>query len=303
MRKEYPMTLKEFEKEFNTEEACRDYLFSLRWPNGFICPKCANTKAWIVRTFLFECSKCHYQASVISGTIFQDTRKPLTMWFRAIWWVTSQKNGSSALGLQRILGLKSYQTAWTWLHKLRTAMVRPERDMLLGYVEVDETYLGSEETGKCGRGAGKKMLIAVAVEVKNKGMGRIRLKRINDASSDSLHGFIIDSVGKGSTIHTDGWSGYSGLESLGYNHEITKVKGKKASELLPHVHIVVSLLKRWILGTHQGSVSEKHIDYYLDEFTFRFNRRTSSYRGKLFYKLLENAVLIEPTTYRDFVNR
>jgi transposase-like protein len=303
MKREYPMTLGEFENKFNTEEACRDYLFSLRWPKGFICPKCFNTKAWTVRTVLLECSKCHYQTSVIAGTIFANTRKPLTMWFRAIWWVTSQKNGSSALGLQRILGLKSYETAWTWLHKLRTAMVRPGRDKLSGYVEVDETYLVSGDNKKQGRGAEEKSLIVVAVEIKDGQMGRIRLKRITDASSDSLHGFISESIEKGSTLHTDGWKGYSGLDSLGYIHKITKVKDNKASDLLPHVHIVVSLLKRWILGTHQGSVSKKHIDYYLDEFTFRFNRRTSSYRGKLFYRLLENAVLIGPTTYENFVNR
>ena len=296
------MTLEEFENRFNTEEACRDYLFLLRWPNGFICPKCGNTKAWAVRTVLFECSKCHYQTSVIAGTIFQDTRKPLTMWFRAIWWVTSQKNGTSALGLQRILGLKSYQTAWTWLHKLRTAMLRPGRDKLSGYVELDETYLVSGDNRKQGRGAEEKSLIAVAVEIKDKLMGRIRLSQINDASSDSLHRFTIKSIERGSTLHTDGWSGYSGIESLGYTHTITKIKGRKVSDLLPHVHIVVSLLKRWILGTHQGSVSKKHIGYYLDEFTFRFNCRTSSYCGKLFYRLLENAVLIGPTTYEDFVN-
>ena len=149
----------------------------------------------------------------------------------------------------------------------------------------------------------KKSLIVVAVEIKDGQMGRIRLKRISDASSDSLHGFAVESIERNSTLHTDGWKGYSGLDSLGYIHKITKVKDKKASDLLPNVHIVVSLLKRWILGTHQGSVSKKHIDYYLDEFTFRFNRRTSSYRGKLFYRLLENAVLIGPTTYENFVNR
>ena len=225
------------------------------------------------------------------------------MWFRAIWWVTSQKNGSSALGLQRILGLKSYQTAWAWLHKLRTAMVTPGRDKLSGYVEVDETYLVSGDNKKQGRGAEEKNLIVVAVEIKDGKIGRIRLKQIDDASSDSLHGFTVEFIEKGSTLHTDGWKGYSGLDSLGYIHKITKVKGKKASDLLPYVHTVVALLKRWILGTHQGSVSKKHIDYYLDEFTFRFNRRTSSYRGKLFYRLLENAVLIGPTTYENFINR
>ena len=134
-------------------------------------------------------------------------------------------------------------------------------------------------------------------------MDRIRLKPINDASSDILHGFTApESIERGSSLPTDGWSGYSGIDSLGYTHKITRIKGRKASDLLPHVHIVVSLLKRWILCTHQGSVSKKHIGYYLDEFTFRFNLRTSRYRGKLFYRLLENAVAIGPTTYEDFVN-
>ena len=305
MSKEYPIVLEELEIKFSTEESCREYLFSLRWPNGYICPKCGNDKAWPVRKILYECSKCHYQVSVIAGTIFQDTRKPLTIWFRAIWWISSQKNGASALGLKRILGLKSYETAWTMLHKLRVAMVRPERDKLSGYVEVDETYWGAEKHGKRGRGAGGKMLIVVAVEVKLKGLGRIRLKRIPDASSLSLNGFISENIEKGSTVHTDGLSSYLGLESYGYKHNITVISGQdeNASKLLPHVHRVISLWERWILGTHQGAVSEKHMDYYLDEYTFRFNRRTSNYRGKLFYRLLENAVIIEPITYEKIISR
>jgi hypothetical protein len=186
MKREYPMTLGEFENIFNTEEACRYYLFSLRWPRGFICSKCGNTKAWLIRTVLLECSKCHYQTSFTAWTIFANTRKPFTMWFRAIWWTTSQKNGSSALGLQKILGLKSYDTAWTWLHKLRTAMVKPGRDKLSGYVEVDETYLVSGDNKKQRRVSKEKILIVVAVGIKDGQMGRIRLKRITDASSDGI---------------------------------------------------------------------------------------------------------------------
>jgi transposase-like protein len=305
MENQYPTTLEEFEKEFSTEEDCRDYLFSLRWPDGFVCPKCGNNKYWRVRTVLLECTECHNQVSVIAGTLFQDTRKPLTMWFRAIWWVTSQKNGVSALSLQKILDLGSYQTAWTWLHKLRTAMVRPGRDTLSGCVEVDETYIGGAKPGMRGRGAENKVLVAVAVEMKGNKVGRIRLATVDDASSLSLHGFVQDCVEKGSTVRTDGWNGYNGLESLGYVHEVFKIKGQEleASKLLPNVHLVISLLKRWILGTHQGSVSRKHYGYYLDEFTFRFNRRTSASRGKLFYRLLENAVCIEPTTYSDLTER
>jgi transposase-like protein len=299
--REYPLTLEEFEKKFNTEEACRDYLFELRWPNGFDCPKCGNNKAWPIGSVLFECSKCNHQTSVIAGTIFQDTHKPLTLWFRAIWWVTAQKNGASALGLQKILGLGSYRTAWTWLHKLRRAMVRPGRDKLSGYVEVDDAYIGGKSEGKRGRGSENKVPIAVAVEINGEKIGRIRISRISNASGESLLGFVQDSIEKGSTVNTDGWQGYSGLSGAGYIHEVTIAKHVKKSELLPHVHLIISLLTRWLLGTHQGAVSGTHIDYYLDEYTFRFNRRASHYRGMLFYRLIQQAVAISPVPYKDIV--
>lgn len=300
---DYPRTLMEFEARFSTEESCRDYLFQLRWPKGFRCPRCNHEKAWPTGTTLFQCAKCGYRTSVIAGTIFQDTHKPLIMWFRAIWWVTSQKNGASALGLKRILGLGSYQTAWVWLHKLRRAMVRPGRDRLSGKVEVDETYLGSLEEGIRGRKMEKKALIVVATEEDGRGIGRIRMKRIPDASSQSLHTFVGESIEPGSIVHTDGWEGYSGLEMKGYIHEITVLRKRKesASDLLPRVHRAVSLLKRWLMGTHQGAVSHEHLDYYLDEFTFRFNRRTSRHRGKLFYRLIQQAVVMEPKPYKQMV--
>ncbi len=300
---DYPRTLMEFEARFSTEESCRDYLFQLRWPEGFRCPRCSHEKAWPIGTTLFQCAKCGYRTSVIAGTIFQDTHKPLTMWFRAIWWVTSQKNGASALGLKRILGLGSYQTAWAWLHKLRRAMVRPGRDRLSGKVEVDETYLGSLEEGVRGRKMEKKALIVVAAEEVGRGIGRIRMKRIPDASSQSLHTFVGESIEPGSIVHTDGWEGYSGVEMKGYIHEITVLRKRKesASDLLPRVHRAVSLLKRWLMGTHQGAVSHEHLDYYLDEFIFRFNRRTSRHRGKLFYRLIQQAVVMEPESYKQMV--
>src|SRR5207244_4745287 len=210
-----------------------------------------------------------------AGTIFQDTRKPLALWFRAIWWVTAQKNGASALGLQRILGLSSYVTAWTWLHKLRRAMVRPGRDRLSGRVEVDETYLGGLEEGMRGRQTEAKALIVVAAQEDGPGIGRIRMRRIPDASAESLMPFVQDSVEPGSVVHTDGWLGYLPLEGKGYGHDVTFLRGKKEtpSELMPRVHRVISLVKRWLLGTHQGAVSPEHLDYYLDEFTFRCSRR------------------------------
>ncbi len=300
--REYPMTLEEFEKEFNTEEACRDYIFNIRWPSGFQCPRCGHNKAWPIGKVLFQCTSCYYRTSVIAGTIFQDTHKSLTMWFRAMWWVTSQKNGASALGLQKVLGLGSYETAWAWLHKLRHAMVRPGRDKLSGYVEVDDTYIGGEYEGKRGRGSENKVLVVIAVEVKDGKIGRIRISRIANASGECLLSFVQESVEKGSTVNTDGWQGYNGLTEKGYIHEVTVAKHSKKSELLPHVHLIISLLKRWLMGTHQGAVSNKHLDYYLDEYTFRFNRRASHYRGKLFYRLIQNAVVVEPVTYNSIVN-
>lgn len=241
--------------------------------------------------------------TVLSGTIFQDTRKPLVMWFRAIWYVTSQKTGTSALGLQRVLGLGSYQTAWVWLHKLRRAMVRPGRDGLRGRVEVDEAYIGAPEEGLLGRKHDNKTIIAIAAEEDGKKVGRIRMKRIPDVSRIVLHGFIRESVEPGSTIHTDGWQAYRELEQHGYRHEVSEIMNsdKSAVELMPRVHIVSSLLKRWLLGTHQGAVSVEHLDYYLDEFTFRFNRRTSRSRGKLFYRLVQQAVAVEPVPYSELV--
>jgi transposase-like protein len=256
-----------------------------------------------VRSILLECRKCGHQTSVTAGTIFQDTRKPLVDWFRAMYWVTTQKNGASAVGLQKVLGLGSYKTAWTWLHKLRRAMVRPGRDRLTGRVEVDETYLGGLEEGKRGRQTERKSLIVIAAQEDGPGIGRIRMKRIPDASANSLLDFVGEAIEPGSTVHTDGWVGYDPLEGRGYAHDITFLKGKKesASELMPRVHRIASLLKRWILGTHQGAVSHEHLEYYLDEFTFRFNRRRSSNRGKLFYRLAQQAVAIDPVPYKSMV--
>ena len=295
---EYPKNLAEFETWFSSDGACRDYLYRLRWPNGFACPRCGNHKAWPIGTMLYECSGCHYQLSVIAGTIFQDTHKPLTLWFRAIWWVTGQKNGASALGLKRILGLGSYRTAWTWLHKLRRAMVRPGRDQLSGIAEVDESFIGGEKPGKRGRGAAGKVLVGIAVEDKaEKGIGRTRIGILTDASADSLTTFVKQRIVGGSTVRTDDWPGYNRLASKGYRH----VTVNSTDLRLPH--LVASLLKRWLLGTHQGAVSHEHLAYYLDEYTFRFNRRTSTHRGKLFMRLLENAVQIDPITEGQIVKR
>lgn len=284
---DYPRDLAEFERRFATDEACRAYLAQLRWPEGFRCPRCQAANAWPVRDRLWQCAACDHQTSVTAGTIFQDTRTPLPTWFRAMWWVTSQKTGVSALGLQRVLGLRSYKTAWTWLHKLRRAMVRPGRDRLTGWVEVDETYVGGVHPGRRGRQRETKALVGVAVEVEGQGLGRVRLRRLPDASGPSLTTFVQDVVERGSHVHTDGWSGYEALRQHGYRHRVTFLQGqaKTPSQLMPHVHQVVSLLKRWLLGTHHGAVTHEHLEYYLDEDTFRFNRRRSRSRGKLFFRI------------------
>lgn len=296
---EYPRTLGEFDRWFATEQLCREYLLGLRWPSGFRCPKCAAAEAWPTQRGLMHCRKCGHQASITSGTIFHRTRKPLRQWFQVMWWVTSQKNGASAVGLQRILGLGSYETAWTWLHKLRRAMVRPGRDRLTGEVEVDETFVGGVEAGGGRRHIGKKSLVVVATEVRGTAMGRIRLQRVEDSSADSLLGFVKLAVEPGATVVTDGLPSYLGLEAAGYGHrqKVIRGSGKEADTLLPRVHRVASLLKRWLLGTHQGRVEREHLPYYLDEFTFRFNRRTSGSRGLLFHRLAQQAVSTQPVPY------
>jgi len=302
---EYPANLIEFIDWFPDDEACLHYLEAVRWPDGFQCPKCGAMKFWPIRgQALKECVECRYQTSVTAGTIFEGTRKSLRLWFFTMWLVTSEKNGISAMGLQRELGFSRYETAWTWLHKLRRAMVRPDRDRLSGPVEIDETYVGGDSEGPRGRGAEKKHIVIIAAEEKTDGIGRIRLGRVPNASGKSLLGFIQDAVEPGSTIRTDAWRGYNRLDELGYEHDVVNLSRSEelADELLPLVHRVASLLKRWLLGTHQGVVGGKHLDYYLDEFTFRFNRRKSKERGKLFFRLVQQAVQINPISWTSIAS-
>ena len=295
---DYPRTMIEFEQRFATEAACREYLRQLRWPDGFVCPKCGGREAWETDRGLFHCVVCGRQASLTAGTIFHRSRKPLALWFRAMWQITSQKYGANALGLQRVLGLGSYHTAWEWLHRLRRAMVRSGRDPLSGTVEADESYVGGERPGKRGRGAENKALVMVAVEEilreDKKELGRIRLRRVKDASAASIQAFIDANIAPGSTVRSDGWDGYGRVTSHGYTHDVTRKEGLVGDDLLPACHRVISLFKRWLLGTYQGAVQPEHLDYYLDEFTFRFNRRTSSSRGKLFYRLVQQAADVGP---------
>lgn len=295
--KHYPIDILEFENEFQTEEQCRDYLMKLRYPGGqYICPKCGSDESWKVTGTVFECKNCHHQSTVIAGTLFQDSRKPLSLWFKAIWYITSQKNGASALGLQKLLGLGSYRTAWTWLHKLRRAMIHPGEEFLIGVVEVGTTFISApskDEKRNCD--TDNNSLIAVAVEVTQGRIGRSRMSIIENISSQNLHAFIKSNVEFGSTIVTGGQNCYSGLSNKGYLL-ITNKKAKDDKALPPHVYTVVSLLKNWLLGTPKGSYSKKYLGYYLDEYCFRFNRKNSKSRRKLFHRLLQNAVHMQPIT-------
>ena len=298
---DYPTTVLELRDQFADEAACRQYLAQLRWPEGFVCPRCQNRGAWMTARGLYHCQQCDHQTSVTAGTLCADTNLPLRLWFEAIWQVTNQKYGASALGLQRILGLGSYRTAWNWLHKLRRAMVRPDRDRLAGTVEVDEVYLGGERPGKRGRGAAGKALVLVIAQADGDHIGRIRLARIADASKATLTVAVRASAELTTQVLTDAWDGYAGLAAEGYIHHVVRSRALVGENLLPRANRVASLLQRWLLGTHQGAVAHSHLDYYLDEFTFRFNRRTSRSRGLLFYRLLEHAVALDPVLTRSLI--
>ena len=292
----------EFKKRFNTEQSCQEYLYQMRWPEGFICPHCHHRQYWMMnrgQSQQYRCKSCRFWISATAGTIFQDTHIPLQVWFGAIWQMVSQKHGISALGLQQVLGLSKYRTAWTMLHKLRVAMVRPGRDQLIGPVEVDETYIGGPRHGKRGRGALNKTLVVVAVEDKGNHLGRIRLHKVKDASGESLITAVKESVQSKSEVRTDDWNGYNKLSASGYEHTIIRKTADVGENLLPLANRVISLLKRWLQGTHQGAPRSSHLGYYLDEFVFRFNRRTSRSRGLLFYRLIQQAVNIDPVTAKD----
>lgn len=302
---DYPRNWNEFMDWFSNEEKCFKYLEKVKWKDGFICPSC-NEQDEPYRTTRgrLTCRSCFHQTTITAGTIFHKTRTPLRIWFSAIWYVTNQKHGTNALGLQKVLGFGSYQTAWTMLHKLRRAMIRPERERLSGIVEADEIYLGGKETGLRGRLVEKKSIVAVAVELnENGGLGRVRFRQIMDATSDSLIPFIENMVEPGSIVITDGWAGYSGLDKHGYFHEVHSISksGDPAHVSMPGVHRVASLVKRWLLGTHHGSYSPHQLDYYLDEYTFRFNRRTSRSRGLLFYRLVNQAISHSPEPYYSII--
>lgn len=301
---DYPTTFQDLLAWFPDDAACLDYLAGLRWPEGFVCPGCEQREFWRTSTSLWMCQACGRRTSVTAGTIFHRTRTPLSTWFAAIWFVTSQKNGISAQGLQRVLGFKSYETAWAWMHKLRRAMVRPERDRLSGIVEVDETFVGGVTAGQPGASSDK-VPIMVAVEKPGPGrkLGRIRLEVTDRPGTLELVDFAQRMVIPGSTIRTDGARMMRRLGDLGYTHEYaTGYNAVDKSEVLPGVHLTASLLKRWLTGTMHFAVAEHQLPYYLDEYTFRFNRRTARSRGLLFYRLLQQAAHTDPQPLYSLLN-
>jgi transposase-like protein/predicted RNA-binding Zn-ribbon protein involved in translation (DUF1610 family) len=272
-RPDYPKSLKEFMKLFPTDESCWRYLIASRWPHGFICPKCGEPRAYFVEARrLFECAAGH-QTSVTAGTVLHRTKMPLTTWFWGAYLATTLTPGVSALQFSRQLELR-YETAFQMLQKLRAGMVNPERGRLSGIIEVDETYIGGRQAGPGGRGARGKAMVVAAVERRDPNRaGRLRLRQIGSATTEHLLRFIEDSCEPGSIIMTDSLNSYLALEDTSYKHvQVKGVDQVEIAEGLPHVHRVFSNLKAWLIGTHHG-VSPKHLQAYLNEFTFRFNRR------------------------------
>jgi hypothetical protein len=299
---DYPRTFQEFKQWFPDDAACIDYLAGLRWPDGFSCPRCGDGKAWRTGKGLWMCAGCCLKTSVTAGTIFHRSHTPLSTWFAAVWFVTSQKNGMSAAGLQQALGFGSYETAWAWLHKMRRAMVRPDRELLTGTVELDQSFLGGRSTGKTGGSSGK-VPVTIAVERDDRGrLGRVRLEMAHAPGKLDIVEFGCDVIEPGSTVRTDGARMFQRFTERGYTHEATKsYTVEDRDTVMPGPHLVSSLLKRWTAGTLHYRLSPQHLPYYLDEFTFRFNRRKSRARGMLFYRLLQQAVDTDPHPLKELI--
>lgn len=290
---QFPEDLPAFDEQFSTEEACLAYLVAQRWPQGYHCPRCAYNQGWTNHRHLIECASCHYQTSLTSGTILHGTRKPLRLWFRAMWWVCTQKTGISAAGLKRILGLRSMQTAWVWLQKIRQGMVRVEREPLVGHVQFDDADLG--EGGPGWKGA--RLAVAVELDDYDKEFGRIRLLDISGRPPEALTAFIRSEVSREADIMVDAWPGHDSLAQTGFHVQVIQ-DSDSPTHPLPWVRRVISLVRRWILGTHQGRVSQRHLQGYLDEFVFRYNRRKSPHVGQLFQRLVSQGTCVPAHSYR-----
>jgi transposase-like protein len=300
---DFPKNEAEFDEHFSTEQACYEYLFKKRWPQGFICRRCEHREYWKSSRGLYICCNCEHQHSLTAGTILHSSKKPLRHWFKAMWWFTTRKSGINAVTLQQLLGFRSYGTAWSWLHKLRSCTVCTERKKLSGTVEVDEFYLGGQHPGKRGRGAEHKSVIVAATEKKGRKLGRIRLQVLDDCSSDSIDPFMLKNIDQKSLVITDGWSSYTPVENKGYHHQrVLQTKAEDKSSVLPGINLIASLFKRLVMGTFHGRCDRKHLQHYLNEYVFRFNRRTTKYVGKRFMRICEQAMGTAPKTYRMIIN-
>ena len=301
MHEDFPKSEIEFDQRFSNPYTCYEYLAKTRWPNGFVCEKCGHNAFWISAKHIYICTKCEHQYSLTAGTIMHRTRKPITYWFKAMWWFTTRKSGVNAVNLKELLGLGSYQTAWTWLQKLRRCTNRKDREKLSGRVEVDEFFVGGQKTGKRGRGADGKTIVYIAVERDLKQdpstldeywqIDRARMQVALDCSSYSLETFINHNIEAGSTVATDKWSSYQPIVNIRYHHEIVDAANQKGSESrLYGAHLVVSLVKRLIRSTFQGRFEPKSLQNYLDEYVFRFNRRKSRSIGKKFMRIVQQVI-------------
>lgn len=304
-RNPYPTDFEEFLDWFQCEADCRAYLEWVRWPDGITCATCGATKGWRTDRDLWHCGGCGHQTSVTAGTVFEGTQKPLRLWFHVIWLMMAHKTGLSARSLCDTYGFGSYQTAWGWLQKLRSVMIRRGRERLSGRVEVDETYIGGQKEGPRGRGALGKTLVLVAVEGNAEKLGRVRFRCVETIDAQTAEPFVKDYVEPGSVVITDGLGAYNGLKTAGFDHRphVLGKDGDKARQQLDQVHLVISLVKRWLVGIHQGAVTPAHLQAYLDEFAFRFNRRLSTHRGKLFHRLIQQCVTTRPPAVKALYSR
>ena len=310
MHEDFPKSEIEFDQRFSDPDTCYEYLAKTRWPNGFVCEKCGHNAFWISAKHIYICTKCEHQYSLTAGTIMHRTRKPITYWFKAMWWFTTRKSGVNAVNLKELLGLGSYHTVWTWLQKLRRCTIRKDREKLSGRVEIDEFFVGGPKTGKRGRGADGKTIVYIAVERDLKQdpstleeywqIGRARMQVALDCSSYSLETFINHNIKAGSTIATDKWSSYQPIVNIRYNHEVSDAADQKRSESgLYGAHLVVSLVKRLIRSTFQGRFEPKYLQNYLDEYVFRFNRRKSKSIGKKIMRIVQQVIKSRKINNKD----
>jgi transposase-like protein/Zn ribbon nucleic-acid-binding protein len=292
--RDFPKTATEFEARFATEEDCRAYWIEARWGGKPACARCSSTRVWSERDgFLFECADCGHQTSLTSGTLLEKTRKPFKMWFRAVFEISTRRTGISAKDLQRIMGFGSYKTAWSWLHKLRAAMVRHDREPLGPFVQMDEALVG-------GKGSPHKELVLVAAEAD----GRVRLAHAENNDEGALKSFADSQIAADGHVVTDGHAGYNkrSLDKRSHDMVVQTKAERRESDALQGCHWTTSLLKRWLLGTHAGAVRAKHLQAYLDEFTFRHNRRKTNGVGRIAARVIEQLVARRPLTMRELID-